>query len=377
MSATSDNATVVELLRASARSRVHQLGGLLLVLLAVLPLFASDILLLKLTGAMFFAVFTISWDFVSGYTGYISFGHAVFFGASGYGSAILNAQYGMDPLVTIPIGILAAVVVGILIGVPALRLEGPYLSLLTLIAPLILLRIFVYFGEITGGQRGLIGVEKLSYDPLFNYYLGFAVLLIALVIALGFTRSNLGTIMKAISGDEEIVSASGLNPAKYKIVAFVISGGLGGIAGAVYVHTAAGSATPSLLLSLLVSANVIIAAVIGGMGTITGAAIGGFAFYMVRDFLRNLDFVIPVIELAFSDIYLLLLYFLTMAVLIFLPEGFVPWIIAKIRNGEARLRGKQGTEAAPDSDQTPRERTLGKFRRQLRAMGPGEDDDER
>ena len=371
MGANSDQATVADLVISGARSRVHQFGVLLLLVLAVLPLLLSDILLLKLTGAMFFAVFTISWDFVSGYTGYISFGHAVFFGAAGYGSAILNVQLGLDPLLTIPIGVFAAIIVGVLIGVPALRLEGPYLSLITLIAPLILLQIFIYFRNITGGQRGLFGVDKIAFDPTVNYYLGFSVLLVALVISLAFTRSNMGTILTAIAGDEEIVSASGLNPAKYKIFAFVTSGAIGGLAGAVYTHTAVGSATPTLLLGLLVSANVIIASVIGGMGTITGAAIGGFAFFMARDFMRNIE--ATLFGVPFHDVYLIALYFLAMGIMIFLPDGLIPWLMEKITGGEARPRGRN-PEPVSDGGRTPLERAVERFRDDLRELGGGDDE---
>lgn len=374
MSVTPDRATMVSIVREGMTSRMHQLGGLSLVALAVFPLVLSDILMLKFAGAMFFAVFAMSWDFVSGYTGYISFGHAVFFGAAGYGSAILNAQLGMDPLITIPIGILCAIIVGILIGVPTLRIEGPYLSLVTLVAPLLLLQIFIYYREYTGGQRGLFGVETIWFDPMTNYYVAFVVLLAALAISLAFTRSNVGTIMKAISGDEEIVSASGLNPAKYKIFAFVMSAGIGGFAGAIFTHTAVGSATPSLLLGLLVSANVIIATVLGGMGTITGSALGGFAFFLAREFLRNIEETVPIIGWEFNQLYLILLFFLAMVVIIYLPNGFVPWLKSKIE-GDGQDPAA-GSEAIPDGGRSQVRRAIDKNRRMFRTTVRKKGDDE-
>lgn len=374
MSVTPDRATMMSLVREGMTSRMHQLGGLSLAALAVFPLVLSDILMLKFAGAMFFAVFAMSWDFVSGYTGYISFGHAVFFGAAGYGSAILNAQLGMDPLITIPIGILCAIIVGILIGVPSLRIKGPYLSLVTLVAPLLLLQIFIYYREYTGGQRGLFGVETIWFDPMTNYYVAFIVLLVALAISLAFTRSNVGTIMKAISGDEEIVSASGLNPAKYKIFAFVMSAGIGGFAGAIFTHTAVGSATPSLLLGLLVSANVIIATVLGGMGTITGSALGGFAFFLTREFLRNIEQTVPIIGWEFNQLYLILLFFLAMVVIIYLPNGFVPWLKSKIESdGQVAAAG---SEAIPDGGRSPVRRAIDKNRRMFRTAFRRKGDDE-
>lgn len=359
-------------LREGTTSRMHQLGVLALLALLLAPLFLSNILMLKLAGAMFFAVFTISWDFVSGYTGEISFGHAVFFGAAGYGSAILNVNFGWDPLLTIPIGILCAVGIGILIGVPSLRLEGPYLSLVTLVAPLLMLQIFIYFRQYTGGQRGLFGVETILSDPMPVYYLAFTILLVSLLVSLTLTRSNLGTIMKAIQGDEEIVAASGLNPAKYKIFAFVMSGVIGGFAGAFFTHTSVGSATPSLLLGLIVSANVIIAAVIGGMGTISGAAVGGFAFFMVRDILRNVEWTLPVVGIEFTDFYMILLFFIAGAVLIFLPDGVIPWLANMIESDD----DESDSIARGDGGRPPARQAAAKFRRQIRAVGPGRKDDE-
>jgi branched-chain amino acid transport system permease protein len=105
------------------------------------------------TRALFFLMFVLSWDFVVGYTGQVSFGHTLFFTAGGYTTAILNIKYGVDPLVGIAIGTVVATVSGLIYALPALRLGGDYLALFTLLPPIILLSIFQRFRDFTVGHR--------------------------------------------------------------------------------------------------------------------------------------------------------------------------------------------------------------------------------
>lgn len=341
----------------------HVAGLLALVGIAALPLWLRDITLLKVTGALYFGVFAMSWDVVSGYTGQISFGHALFFGVGGYTSGMLNIHHAVDPMLAIPAGVVAAAVAGIVIGFPALRVQGPYLSLITLVAPIILLRVFVFFSEWTGGEIGLIGIDPLVQGILENYYLAFGLFLAVLAVLLAVTRSDAGSVFTAIREDEEAVSASGIDPAKFKLFAFVLSAAVGGLAGGLLAHSNVGSVTPSQLLALTVSIEVIIASILGGMGTIVGAAAGGMLFFMLRDALRNLseliipvpvlpqvspvpprivvDMVIPVVGVPLADIDLLLFAAITLAFLFFVPDGVVPRALRYGRLLDARVRGKR------------------------------------
>ncbi|HET7324857.1 MAG TPA: branched-chain amino acid ABC transporter permease, partial [Halococcus sp.] len=244
----------------------HRLGVLGLIVLALLPVVLNPLDALTMAAALFFAMFVMSWDVVSGYTGQISFGHGVFFAVGAYTTTLLNLGFGIPPLVSIPAGVVLAAVAGVLIGVPALRLRGPYLSLVTLIAPLILLQIFVYYSDIFGGELGLSSPESLlGYAPYANYYLAFFLFLFILLVLLAVTRSNAGAVFTAIREDEDAVAAAGLNPAKFKTFAFVFSAAIGGLAGAMFVHTPVGSPRPSVLFTVVVNVEVIIAAILGGM----------------------------------------------------------------------------------------------------------------
>lgn len=344
----------------------HRLGVLGLVGLAILPVFLDPLAALTMTSALFFAMFAMSWDAVSGYTGQISFGHGVFFAVGAYTTTLLNLGHGIPPILSIPAGVVLAAVAGVLIGVPALRLRGPYLSLVTLVAPLILLQIFIFYGDIFGGEIGLSSpVELLGFAPYANYYLAFFLFLFVLFVLLAVTRSNAGAVFTAIREDEDAVAAAGLNPAKFKIFAFVLSAAIGGLAGAVFVHTPQGSARPSVLFTLVVNIEIIIAAILGGMGTIVGAAIGGLFFYLFREWLSGLTWMIPVLNAPVSNFDFLIFTIITLVILFVLPGGFLRAGINLGRRILDRSPGG-GDRTATDGGKTPVEGTIERYREAYR-----------
>jgi branched-chain amino acid transport system permease protein len=291
----------------------------------------SEYQLMQVAGAFYFGMFAMSWDTVSGYTGQISFGHGFFFALGGYTSALLNLTYGLDPLLAIPFGVVAAALGGVIIGVPALRLRGPYLSLVTLVAPQVLLSVFILFSGVFGGELGLPSPANVLGvglgDPVLVYYMAFALFTGILALLLAVTRSNAGAVFTAIREDEDAVSATGLNPAKFKTFAFVLSAAVGGLAGAMLVHTPVGNPQPSQLLTTQVSIEVIIAAILGGMGTIVGAAIGGMVVFLLPEYLNTVDYVIPVLDAPVSEIDFLLFAVISLLLLFVLPEGILRAVI--------------------------------------------------
>lgn len=307
----------------------------------------SEYQLLQVAGAFYFGMFAMSWDTVSGYTGQISFGHGFFFALGGYTSALLNLTYGLDPLLAIPFGVVVAALGGVIIGVPALRLRGPYLSLVTLVAPQVLLSVFILFSGVFGGELGLpspanvLGVGLGA--PVLVYYMAFALFTGILALLLAVTRSNAGAVFTAIREDEDAVSAAGLNPAKFKTFAFVLSAAVGGLAGAMLVHTPVGNPQPSQLLTTQVSIEVIIAAILGGMGTIVGAAIGGMVVFLLPEYLNTVDYVIPVLDAPVSEIDFLLFAVISLLLLFVLPGGILR---AVIHTGRRALADRRSDVAA-------------------------------
>jgi len=282
--------------------------------LFLLPLITTHPYYLRiLIMASIFALFAASWDLLSGFTGQISFGHALFFGVAAYTSALLNLNIGLPTWLTIPLGALAAVLAGLVIGVPCLRLRGAYLALATLAFPLILTGIVFVIPDITGGELGISGIDRLSGSRVIEYYIA-----IALMVTLGFVMwkiadSKTGIIFHAIREDELTARASGINTTKYKLLAFCLSGLFAGVAGGLYVHfmRIAGPSTLELILSF----QVIIWAIFGGIATIYGPIAGAFILVLLMEFLT----VKPEIRMLVFAIVVLLL-------LLFMPQGLTTWV---------------------------------------------------
>jgi len=292
-------------------------------LLLFIPLITRDPYILRiLIFANVFVIFAVSWDLLSGYTGQVNFGHALFFGVAAYTTALLNIHLGWQPWATIPIGALAAVIAGLLVCLPALRLRGPYLSLVTLAFPLILLGIIFAFTDFTGGELGISGLDRISADRTVDYFISLLVMLISVFIMWKLTdaKSSLvrtGIIFHAIREDEIAARAIGINTIRYKVLAFAISGFFAGIAGALNAHFMR-IAGPSNL-DLFLSFQVIIWTVFGGITSIYGAVVGVYTLHPLMEFLR----VVPEIRvLVFAGI--------VVVILLFMPEGIAVWIRDKI-----------------------------------------------
>jgi branched-chain amino acid transport system permease protein len=373
-----ESGTLSDWLNPLTKPLRHKLGLVGLLGLAILPVLLTPLQALQIAGAYFFAMFVMSWDVVSGYTGQISFGHGVFFAVGGYASALLNIRMGIDPLLAIPVGVVAAALAGLIIGVPALRLRGPYLSLVTLIVPLIVAQIFNVYSNVFGGTQGLVSPppDRLlglgSGAPLMTYYVAFALFVVILAVLLAVTRSDAGKVFTAIRESEDAVSSAGLNPAKFKIFAFVLSAAIGGLAGAAFVHTV-GEPTPNALLDLFVSIEIIIAAILGGMGTIVGAAIGGLFFAVFRGVLADLTFQIPVVNATIAEVDLVLFAVLSLLVIYLLPGGLLRGVVLA---GQRIVGSPGGTEEDVAADGGARASPLQQVR-DTWADVLGGDDDER
>ncbi|MFX1566732.1 MAG: branched-chain amino acid ABC transporter permease [Promethearchaeota archaeon] len=266
-------------------------GGLTLVcliILAIIPLLSRNesfvnFFLPNFTLAMIFAIFAASWDLLTGISGQVSFGHSIFFGISGYLCAYLISYQNFSIWPAIFLGAIGAVVFGLLIGVPCLRLKGPYLALGTLAFSLILLKLFLLgsLAHIFFGSEGISALPKLSEDPVIEYFIIFIFMIISFVVIIQISKSKLGTIFKSIRDDETGAGASGINTTKYKIYAFMISSLFAGFAGAFYAlyNTAV---NPTGNFGTVISFFAILMASLGGLTTITGAALGSFFFIFLE-----------------------------------------------------------------------------------------------
>ncbi len=281
--------------------------------LICLPIFTSDPYILRIfTLACIFSIFAASWDFLAGYVGQISFGHALFFGVGAYSTAILNVRLDLPHWLSIVLGALVAVLAGLLVGFPALRLKGPYLGLVTLAFPVMLTGIIFLFPAFTGGELGISGITRLAPTRQHEYYIAMVIMVVMLSILWKITDSKLGIIFHAIREDEIAVRASGINTVFYKLAAFCLSGFYAGIAGGLYAHYLR-IAGPGLL-DILMSFQVIIWTILGGIATIYGPVVGVFVLYPLLEYMR----IIPQYRMLFFTIIVLLLVH-------FMPEGIANW----------------------------------------------------
>ena len=255
-----------------------------LVSLLLIPLSGNEYLATVLVTAMIFSIFAASWDFLAGFAGQVSFGHAAFFGISGYFTAAFVEFFNFHWIVSLFIGGGYAVIFSLLIGIPCLRLKGPYLALGTLAFALILWNLFLT-GTWLGGTEGISGLPSLG-DIFVVFYVIAAFMVASLIIMRAIVDSRLGTILKSIRDDETCADASGINTTTYKLIAFMISGFFAGIAGGLFaLHLTA--VNPGAFQTLY-SFYAIIMAAIGGMVTIYGSVIGAFLFTVLSEFLRPL-----------------------------------------------------------------------------------------
>ncbi|MFX1410029.1 MAG: branched-chain amino acid ABC transporter permease [Promethearchaeota archaeon] len=260
-------------------------GGLTifcLIILIIFP-FLPDIELyasiLKL--AMIMTIFAASWDLLAGFVGQVSFGHAIFFGIAGYTGALLIQNEGVPWFYAVFIGALVAVGFGLIIGIPSLRLRGPYLALGTQAFALIVFNLMLT-EEVIYGIR--TPYRALEYVP--QYFILMAFMIISLAIMLIVVKSKMGTIFQSIRDDEICADASGINTTKYKLIGFMISSFFAGLAGSLFMVDI-GSVSYANFQPLY-SFYAIIMAAIGGLATITGAALGAFIFYILREVFSEL-----------------------------------------------------------------------------------------
>lgn len=311
---------------------VRLLAFLFSILLLVIPLANPGLyLMFVLVLANIFAIFAASWDILAGRTGQLSLGHALFFGIGGYTSAILYKYYLLPLWVTIPIGMLIAFLVAFLVGFPCLRVKGPYLSLVTLAFPLILISIFFMFKDVTGGEMGLYAPSILPIPPhtpyelrLAEFYVSMLLLTVSSIIIYKIASSKTGVIFVSILDDELAAKASGINTTKYKLLAFAISALFASLAGGFYVHFLR-TAGPSALM-LTMSFFPVIMTILGGIGTIYGSIVGAYILTILDQYV--LKTVVSIPEELHAAIYTTIVIILV----IVWPRGVARWCVDKLED---------------------------------------------
>lgn len=257
------------------------LGGM-----ALLPQVVGKGTLRTIIFANYLAIFAMSWDVLSGRTGYISFGHPFLIGIGAYTTAILSYRFDVPVAVSIPVAVVVTMAAGTLFFLPALRIKGTYFALVTMaFMELMYQLVQVIRPDLTGGTRGISGVQTLTRGAVNGYYLSLAVMGVIAISLWAMMRTRLGTALMAIGMNEEAVEGSGLNTTKLKLFAFMVGAGVAGIGGAFYVHYL-GSIAPRALFDINFLFTIIVAALIGGASTIIGPMAGAFFLTFLLEYLR-------------------------------------------------------------------------------------------
>lgn len=280
----------------SSLSKAGALAGRFRILLAVAGIVAliafgattNDLGTLgTLTNVLMFIVLAQAWNILGGYGGYLNLGMAAFFGLGAYAAGVLSYQYGLSPFITVPLAGIAGVVFGVLVGVPSLRLRGPYFAILTLIIGFLMQTITLNAG-ITRGAMGMY-LEALPFSPRVTAQLFYFVYLVlaaaAILLVYRIEHSKFGYALVAIREDEEAAEILGVRTTWLKIVALLIGAFIAGIVGAIYAYRI-NYIEPFGTFSIAISIDVVLMTLVGGSGTWQGPVIGVPLVMLIAEILR-------------------------------------------------------------------------------------------
>jgi branched-chain amino acid transport system permease protein len=230
-----------------------------------------------------YAIVAISFDFLAHYVGLVCLGGAFFIGVGGYIAGILNAYFGMPPLLTIPLAAIAGGLFCTLLLLPCLPLRGVYFAIVTLMYPLFMARIIEAF-DIFGGTDGILGIDSFPSAFVEQYFV-VGILLVFLFGLRRLVNTDMGLIFTAVMDNDQAVRASGINITHYKALAVFIASAMGCLAGACLTHIYMWSGISQFALDF--SILPIAATVIGGAGTLAGPVIGCLILVPVSELLRD------------------------------------------------------------------------------------------
>ncbi|MFY9174020.1 MAG: branched-chain amino acid ABC transporter permease [Peptococcia bacterium] len=295
---------------------------------AFMPLYAGRSTLNMFTNIFCLGVFAMSYDLLLGYTGILSFGHAMFFGIGGYAVGIIvkNTAPSIQFVVLAFLGAIAiSILLSLLIGFLSLRVRDTYYAMITMAFG----ELFVIAADrarhLTNGEDGLtFAIPPVFRDRILYFYVVLAFAIISFYLLWRFTNSPTGRVMVAIRENEQRVKFLGLKTLNYKLISTVVAGVFASLAGGFYaIHMRFFSTTSC---NTLVTIDALMATIIGGIGTLYGSVIGMGVIKLSGDYLSRLAKLSPVFDrwpIIFGILYIL--------IVIFAPYGIVG-LVYKIKH---------------------------------------------
>ncbi|WP_188262364.1 branched-chain amino acid ABC transporter permease [Azospirillum tabaci] len=314
------------------------LPWLFVLVMAVGPLWLGDqYILYVLTSTGIFIIGAMSLNLLLGYTGQLSLGHIAFFGIGAYTSALLSLGFDLDlggaePFVLGPQpvwvaflgGILVAALFGFLIGKLAFRVRGAYFVIVTISFAQVMRMVALNWVDLTEGPMALNNIPPLSvwlpwdgviplYRKEYNYLLVLAVAVVCFLVIQRLVQSRVGRALVALRENESLARSVGIDVTRYLVVATVIAAGMAGAAGGLYTHYIR-IVDPDVFM-FIYTVTMVIMVVTGGKGTLAGPIVGGLAFGVLPEVLR---------EVARPEVQWIIYGVAMIVVVFFLPQGIVP-----------------------------------------------------
>jgi branched-chain amino acid transport system permease protein len=290
---------------------------------------------------LFYGAISSAWNIVGGFAGQLSLGHAAFFGIGAYTSTLMFINLGVSPWIGMAAGAVLATVVAGGIGYPSFRLRGPFFTLVTIAFAEVLRILTLYAHDFTKGSIGISvpfrpAVGNFIFRQISAYvFVALAFLALTVLVSLWIESSRLGYYLAAIREDEDAAQALGIDAARYKLVAVLVSAfftALGGTFYAQYIFYIEPFQTFSLDFSVLLA----MMAIIGGLGTVWGPVAGAFLVTPLQEFLQ------AHLGGEFQGLHLVIYGTALILVVILLPQGIVPTIAGW---GRRALGARDGAEA--------------------------------
>lgn len=275
-----------------------------------------------------YAVYATSWNFVGGLIGYVSLGQAAWAGLGGYATATLVVDAGVNPWLALALGTAIVTVLAVPIGIASLRVRGASFVIVSIALVLILQLVAQSWSSLTNGSSGIRVPRPFASDVLrpeqherFFYIFG-ALLVVLLVIWWAIDRSRFGIGLKAIREDEDKAQSLGIPTFRYKLIVFVLSSATTAIGGGLYALWF-GFLDPIFQFSILVGANIVLMALLGGVRSLVGPAIGAIIVGCGLEFIKT--------HWGDTQFHLIALGLLLAVVVLFMPDGIVPAVVGLVR----------------------------------------------
>jgi len=319
------------------KSKAFILFFVALLVLAVAPLFIeNDFILDGFTLVFIWGAFAGAWNIIGGYTGMVSLGHNAFFGIGAYTSTLLMLYFGLTPWLGMFVGGALACVVGILLGIVCFRLRSHYFALATLAFGQVTSIIAMNWRSLTNGAEGLAmpikpSIYYMAFQSKLSYmYIGLALLIIVLAVSYAIEHSKLGYYLLAFKENEEAARSLGVKTGKVRLIAMAISSFLAAVMGTFYAQYLV-YIDPSAVVRIQISVQVALFAIVGGLGTVLGPAIGALIFIPITIALR------AVLGTAMPGLHMIIYGVILILVLLYMPKGIYGTLAEKYYRGSTSV----------------------------------------